>query len=119
MIVTDAPFRPEDFVPDELTTLADHQTALPAIAKTPRLIGLIAEAVKQIPTSHSLYLGDAREMKLKPDSVHLVVTSPPYWTLKESLSEMPSNFTSISMPSYSDASTVLLIDGSFAKSVAI
>lgn len=34
---------------------------------------------------HRLFLGDAREMKelAVPKSVHLVVTSPPYWTLKE------------------------------------
>lgn len=35
-------------------------------------------------TSHRLHLGDARDMSWVPDSsVHLVVTSPPYWTLKE------------------------------------
>jgi site-specific DNA-methyltransferase (adenine-specific) len=36
-------------------------------------------------TSHRLYLGDAREMRELCDerSVHLVITSPPYWNLKE------------------------------------
>ncbi len=35
-------------------------------------------------TSHALYLGDARELSMIDDeSVHLVVTSPPYWTLKK------------------------------------
>jgi DNA modification methylase len=35
------------------------------------------------PTIHRLILGDARDMSFIPDSsVHLVVTSPPYWTLK-------------------------------------
>jgi DNA modification methylase len=34
-------------------------------------------------TSHSLILGDAREMHELTEPVHLVVTSPPYWTLKE------------------------------------
>lgn len=35
-------------------------------------------------TSHRLHLGDARDLGWMPDaSVHLVVTSPPYWTLKE------------------------------------
>jgi len=34
-------------------------------------------------TFHRLILGDAREMPYVPDeSVHLVVTSPPYWNLK-------------------------------------
>lgn len=35
-------------------------------------------------TSHRLHIGDARDLSwLKDASVHLVVTSPPYWTLKE------------------------------------
>jgi modification methylase len=35
-------------------------------------------------TTHRLRLGDARDLSWIPDaSVHLVVTSPPYWTLKE------------------------------------
>jgi DNA modification methylase len=35
-------------------------------------------------TTHRLHQGDARDLSWIPDaSVHLVVTSPPYWTLKE------------------------------------
>ena len=35
-------------------------------------------------TVHRLHQGDARDLSWIPDgSVHLVVTSPPYWTLKE------------------------------------
>ncbi len=35
-------------------------------------------------TSHRLYQGDARDLNSIGDSsVHLIVTSPPYWTLKE------------------------------------
>jgi DNA modification methylase len=35
-------------------------------------------------TTHRLHLGDARDLSWIPDlSVHLVVTSPPYWNLKE------------------------------------
>jgi len=35
-------------------------------------------------TTHRLHLGDARDLSWLPDeSVHLIVTSPPYWTLKE------------------------------------
>ncbi len=37
-----------------------------------------------MPTRHELYCRDARDLGFLPDqSVHLVVTSPPYWTLKE------------------------------------
>src|SRR5579859_8099303 len=35
-------------------------------------------------TTHRLHVGDARDLRwIKSESVHLVVTSPPYWTLKK------------------------------------
>lgn len=35
-------------------------------------------------TTHRLHLGDARDLSwVLDESVHLIVTSPPYWTLKE------------------------------------
>jgi DNA modification methylase len=47
-------------------------------------MGLIDEAVRSIPTTHRLLLRDARSLgDLSPSSAHLVLTSPPYWTLKE------------------------------------
>jgi len=74
----------EQFVPEELLSLSNPQTDIPRIAKDERLVGLIEHAVHCIPTAHALYLGDARRMEnLAAESVHLVVTSPPYWTLKE------------------------------------
>jgi site-specific DNA-methyltransferase (adenine-specific) len=40
-------------------------------------------SVWPLPTSHRLHLGDARDLSfLDDESVHLVVTSPPYWSLK-------------------------------------
>src|SRR5438093_972308 len=72
------------WVPDELRSLANPQTAIPAIAKDGRLMSLIDNAVRSIPTSHQLFQRDARSLgTLSPSSVHLVLTSPPYWTLKE------------------------------------
>jgi len=72
------------YVPKELSKLDDPQTAIPRIAKDPESIAAIERAIHQIPTSHWLNLGDAREMPaLQPESVHLILTSPPYWTLKE------------------------------------
>lgn len=72
------------YVPEELTKLADPQTAIPAIAKDAQSIQLIERAIHQVPTTHCIHHGDAREMPgLEPQSVHLVLTSPPYWTLKE------------------------------------
>ena len=74
----------QQYLPAELRSLEDPQTAIPAIAKDARLLGLIEEAIGQVPTTHDLHLGDAREMAaLAPKSVHLVLTSPPYWTLKQ------------------------------------
>jgi DNA modification methylase len=83
MIIALPHFCAEEFVPDEVANLANPQTGIPVIAKDARLIRLIEEAVKRIPTRHDLYLGDARTMRLAPESVHLVLTSPPYWTLKK------------------------------------
>ncbi|MBW1690462.1 MAG: hypothetical protein JRJ70_06855 [Deltaproteobacteria bacterium] len=38
---------------------------------------------KEKKTRHRLIQGDARDLSFLPDeSIHLVVTSPPYWTLK-------------------------------------
>jgi len=73
----------EDYVPARLWNLKDPQTAIPAIAKDQDLLKLIDEAVQQVPTWHEVRLGDSRVMRLDRESVHLVVTSPPYWTLKE------------------------------------
>lgn len=73
-------------VPPEAWALAqgDEQKALPAIAKSPILAGAVELAARNYPTAHRLVLGDSRTLDaLADDSVHLVVTSPPYWTLKE------------------------------------
>ncbi|MCK4547600.1 MAG: site-specific DNA-methyltransferase [Candidatus Eisenbacteria sp.] len=72
------------FVPKGLLPLKDPQKDIPRIAKDSKLTASIDEALRRISTSHRLFLGDARTMTaLEPGSVHLVVTSPPYWTLKE------------------------------------
>jgi len=72
-----------DFLPAELQTIRDHQTELPAIAKNADLMSKIEEQVGGIPTTHELFRGDARQFELPSNSVHLIVTSPPYWTLKK------------------------------------
>lgn len=58
--------------------------ALPSVAKNQRQISAIELAIKEMPTEHLLVRGDARSLEhVADESVHLVVTSPPYWTLKE------------------------------------
>ena len=61
---------------------AEPQRAFPAIAKEPDTCASIASAVRGLPSVHELHLGDSRYMEIEPESVELVVTSPPYWTLK-------------------------------------
>jgi DNA modification methylase len=48
-------------------------------------LGTLESAIdSSLKTRHTLHMGDARELSWIPDgSVHLVVTSPPYWTLKQ------------------------------------
>jgi DNA modification methylase len=59
------------------------QKAIPAISKDPVLIKKIDSIIKTFPTHHKLILGDARNLSVIDDeSVHLIVTSPPYWNLK-------------------------------------
>ena len=73
-----------EFLPVGLPKITNPQTDVPNIAKDEGLVRLIRDAVQRVPTEHRLYLGDARLMSaLEPESVHLVLTSPPYWTLKE------------------------------------
>jgi len=71
------------FVPRDLVLSDDTQTLIPRLAKDERAVQMIEHAVQTIPTRHGLHLGDARKMQLEPESVHLILTSPPYWTLKE------------------------------------
>lgn len=71
------------YLPESLNFTSLDQTEIPRIARDRRAIGMIEQALLQIPTSHYLVHGDARGMKLlAPESLHLVLTSPPYWTLK-------------------------------------
>src|SRR5437773_4780233 len=71
------------FLPESLTKLQDPQKDIPRIAKDPGLTAQIERMLPQISTVHHVYRGDARKMELVPESVQLVLTSPPYWTLKE------------------------------------
>lgn len=81
-----------DFV--EVTSRARVSFQLPVNDNTPEALKVYREAnshFRTVPwpapfhvTRHRLHLGDARDMRWIPDqSVHLVVTSPPYWNLKE------------------------------------
>lgn len=63
---------------------AEPQRGIPKIARDEKMSRLVEEALAGVPTSHRLILGDSRKLdELDDESVQLVVTSPPYWTLKE------------------------------------
>ena len=60
-----------------------EQTDIPRLARNPAAMKLLEQVLLRIPTSHYLVHGDARQMSsLSSESAHLVLTSPPYWTLK-------------------------------------
>jgi modification methylase len=72
------------FLPEPLQYESIEQTEIPRLARDSAAIGLLEQALLRLPTSHYLIHGDAREMRsLAPESAHLVLTSPPYWTLKK------------------------------------
>jgi DNA modification methylase len=76
----------EEMVPANVLMAArdDIQRAIPALAKDAAATEAIERAVKRVPTQHRLILGDSRNMSdIDDESIHLVVTSPPYWTLKD------------------------------------
>lgn len=68
----------------ETATTRDVDLHLPTLAKDPTFLARVEEKLQALPTAHRLRLGDARDLSfLKDGTVHLIVTSPPYWTLKE------------------------------------
>lgn len=78
----------------EVRSLARVSLKLPLNDNTPDALRVYREAnahFRTVPwpapydrTVHRLHFGDARDLSWLPDEcVHLVVTSPPYWTLKE------------------------------------
>ena len=72
-----------NFVPAGLRNLARPSKRPSANCKRPALVAAIEASLRTFPTHHRLTLQDARMLSgIEPESVHLVVTSPPYWTLK-------------------------------------
>ncbi|MEW6200154.1 MAG: site-specific DNA-methyltransferase [Planctomycetota bacterium] len=56
---------------------------IPRLTRDRKALARVEALAQALHTRHELVCGDARHMdSLAPGSVHLVVTSPPYWTLK-------------------------------------
>ncbi len=74
----------KDYLPPAFCALENPQTDIPRIAKDKKALAEIESLVQQFPTEHHLVEGDSRDLSFVEDeSVHLVLTSPPYWTLKK------------------------------------
>jgi DNA modification methylase len=72
----------DSHLPAKFREIDDPQTELPALSKNAASMAVISDALRGVPTRHQLIHGDARHMNLLPNSVQLVLTSPPYWNLK-------------------------------------
>jgi len=74
-------------LPDEAQKIFANlgRRAIPAIAKNRDLLERLLAYTQNLPSRHQLLLGDSRQRlgELPDESVHLALTSPPYWTLKE------------------------------------
>lgn len=78
-----------EFVPESCETLLDKsdrelKSDLPALARDKGRMGEVEKAVKSLPSDHKLHLGDARDLSMiDEESIELVVTSPPYFDIKD------------------------------------
>ena len=71
------------WIPPEVGAISNHQVDLPRLAKNAKATGAIEARLAQIPSIYTLHNADARNLGfISNESIQLVVTSPPYWTLK-------------------------------------
>ena len=79
----------QEYIPESCEGLLaksdrDLKSDLPALARDQGRMGEVEKAVKSLPSNHELYLGDARDLSMvDEESVELVVTSPPYFDIKD------------------------------------
>src|SRR5437588_10823534 len=65
-------------------TLAELDRLIPKLAKDEKELEKIKREVVAQKTVHSILVGDAQDLSpIRDESVHLVLTSPPYWNLKQ------------------------------------
>jgi DNA modification methylase len=73
----------EEALFERLCGTSNLDDLMPKLSRDSAAIRSIESCVQRRPSRHELVLGDSRAMSAIPDeSVHLVLTSPPYWTLK-------------------------------------
>src|SRR5438045_3913710 len=68
---------------DDVVGRADLDDIIPGLARDAGKIHQIEQYVRRLNTKHRLVRGDARNLaEVSETTVQLVLTSPPYWTLK-------------------------------------
>lgn len=78
-----------EYIPSSCEKLLDFsdrelKSAIPELARDKKRMGEIEQAVKSLPSHHELYRADSRNLSMiDGESVHLVVTSPPYFNIKD------------------------------------
>ncbi|MFD1634639.1 DNA-methyltransferase [Haloplanus ruber] len=78
-----------DHIPESCRSLlsmsgTELRSEIPALARDKGRMNEVEQAVKGLPSEHELYQGDARDLSmLDEESVELVVTSPPYFNIKD------------------------------------
>lgn len=78
-----------EYIPASCRDLLDMssnelRSEIPALARDKDRMGDVEQAVKSLPSNHELHHGDARDLSMvDEESVQLVVTSPPYFNLKD------------------------------------
>src|ERR1051325_11782535 len=73
----------KEFIPSALLSLPPGKPNIPSLAKDLRFVQELEAALPTLPTFHHFHLSDSVRYQFPPpESIHLVLTSPPYWTLK-------------------------------------
>lgn len=79
-----------DYVPESSSYLLNKsskelRSKIPELARDEDRMEEIDKSIQRIPTDHDLHLGDSREVlkNLDDESIDLVITSPPYFNLKD------------------------------------
>jgi hypothetical protein len=86
-----------EYVPETCQELLDKsatelRSAIPELARDTGRMSDVEQAVKSLPSHHELHRRDARDLDFIDDeSVHLAVTSPPYFNLKDYDTESDSD----------------------------
>lgn len=78
-----------EYIPDSCEELLDLEandlrSEIPALARDKARMSDVEGAVRSLPSEHGLYQDDSRKMEfIEDESLHLVVTSPPYFNIKD------------------------------------